>query len=144
MAGFIPVGSRAGISSVYADFLSGATLARYDSVKLSSGELALGTAGDALVGVNMEESVTNASEGVQVDITPYMLVIADNDGVGGAATVANVGEYADLIGATGAQLIDTSTFSTTVATFRMTELNPQGYGFDSDTSIGLFEIAERA
>jgi hypothetical protein len=50
--------------------------------------------------------------------------------------------WGDLIGATGAMYLDTSSLSTTQATLYNLKYNPQGYGYDSDTSIALVEICE--
>jgi hypothetical protein len=67
----------------------------------------------------------------------------DNDTTTFAST--HVGGRFDVIGSTGAQLVDTNTVAqdgSDSGQLFCIAYNPQGYGFNSDTSIGLFEIAE--
>lgn len=143
MNGAIPVGSLLGVSDVIREFNAAGTFAQNDFVMDdgSTGEIVVATAGSKILGVAMEAG-TSASTGVQVNITPFLEVIMDNDQVGGDAAATNILNYADFVGATGAMKVDTSTLSTTVAELVFVEFNPQGYGFDADESIGKFQIVE--
>jgi len=40
-------------------------------------------------------------------------------------------------------VVNSNTLSSTKAQLQCLAFNPKGYGFDSDTSIGLFYVAER-
>ena len=141
MYGAIPVGSRFGISPVLKKFTGGGTYAKGDLVMLTSGATVVATAGaENLLGV-ARVAGASASTNLEVDITPGLLVIMDNDNVGTTFAATHVGTKFDLVGTTGIMQIDTSSTSTT-GNLLCWEYNPQGYGFDSDTSIGLFQIDE--
>ncbi len=120
------------------------TITKGDSVMFSSGRLAVGTAGSKVIGV-ANETLTSAATSVSFAETivarPGDLFIADNDNVGTTFAATHVGTYFDVVGATNAQQIDTST-TTTTGTWLCLEYNPQGHGLDSDVSIGLFTPAE--
>lgn len=58
-----------------------------------------------------------------------------------AITQADVGKYATLTGATGAQQLDQTSLSTTVGQFRIAELDPRG---ESSTTRVLAEVTFRA
>jgi hypothetical protein len=142
--GFRPVGSLLGVSDVILEFNGGGTFAKYDLLTFDgSGELVISDAGDPEnIGVALE-AATASSTGVQVNVTPFLMVIADNDNVGTTFAATHVGEYADAIGATGEMGIDTSSHSdTTEATLFCLEYNPKGFGVDSDTSIGKYVLYE--
>lgn len=143
MYGFRTRGSLYGLEDAIMEFNAAGTFAADDSVMFdgSTGEIVVGTTGSKLVGIALE-AATEASEDVAVNATPFNTVIADNDNTGTTFAATHVGEYADLTGGTGAQVIDTSDFSTGVATFCALEYNPQGVGLDSDTSIGKFLLVE--
>jgi len=141
MYGAIPIGSFFGISDVLKEYDAGGTFALGDFVKMSSGELVVATAGDALFGLS-NEAATSASVKVQVNITPGLEVIMDNDDVGTTFAATLVGTLFDITGATGAQIVDTSTTGATGQLYCW-GYNPQGFGFNSDTSIGRFSLSER-
>lgn len=138
-------GSIFGISDFLMEFSSGATLAAGDLVNLESGELAAASASDFLIG-QTTEAATSSSTGVAVNVTRGLKLIMDNDNVGTTFAVTHVGAGFDITGATGAQIVDTSTLDQTytgLAThLRCLAYNPQDVGFDSDVSVGAFVIAQ--
>lgn len=140
MYGAIPVGSEFGISDVLRSYLGGGTFAKGDLVMLSSGEAVVATATNRVIGV-ANEAATSSSTNVEINVTPGLRVIMDNDNDSTTFAASHVGTYFDMIGSTGAHLVDTSS-TTTAATLYCLAYNPQGYGFDTDTSIGLFMLAE--
>ena len=141
MYGAIPKGSLIGISPVILEKDAGGTFAVGDFVKFSSGEYVVGTAAAAVAGVAME-AATSASSGVAANITPYLMVLMDNDNDTTTFAATHPGTYFDFIGATGAMLVDTNTTSATTGCLLCLEYNPQGVGLDSDTSIGKYVVIE--
>jgi hypothetical protein len=144
MTGAKVIGSLAGIDRVHMEFNAAGTFAASDFVKFdgSTGEIVVATAGASILGVAREAGVA-ASTGVQVDVTPLMVVLMDNDNDAETFAATHVGEWGDFTGATGAMVVNSNTLSTTRAQLQVLAYNPQGYGFDSDTSIGKFLVAER-
>lgn len=144
MYGAKVVKSLIGADRVHMEFNAAGTFAEGDFVMLdgSTGEVVVATAGSSILGV-AREAATNASTKVSVDITPYMVVLMDNDNDTETFAATHVGEWGDFTGGTGAMQINSNTLSSTKAQLQCLEYNPQGYGFDSDTSIGLFLVAER-
>lgn len=138
------VKSLVGADRVHMEFNAAGTFAAGDFVKLdgSTGELVVGTAGASILGV-AREAATSASTNVSVDITPYMVVLMDNDNDTETFAATHVGEWGDFIGGTGAMQVDSDTLSSTKAQLQCMAYNPQGYGYDSDTSVGLFLVTER-
>lgn len=127
---------------------SGAAIAKNDFVTLKTdGQAEPTAAGNPIFGIAME-----AASGSGVVINVYrafkgMLVMMDADQVGTTLTSAHVGGRVDTVGSTGAQLVDSSTIAqvgdgTDTGQLLIKAVNPQGFGFDSDTSITLCEIAE--
>ena len=143
MVGARTTGSLFGVASTLIERNSAGTFAADDLVKGdgSSGEAVVATAGSLVLGVAVE-SATSASTGVQIDATFASTVLMDNDNTGTTFAATHVDRYVDMIGGTGAIVIDTSSVNTTVATFKYLEYNPQGYGLDSDTSIARLLIME--
>lgn len=144
MTGARVIKSLSGQDRVHMEFNAAGTFAANDFVKFdgSTGEVVVATAGNSILGV-AKEAATNASTGVLVDITPMMVVLMDNDNDTETFAVTHVGEWGDFIGGTGAMVINSDTLSSTKAQLQCLAYNPKGYGFDSDTSIGLFFVAER-
>lgn len=141
MYGTLPIGSLFGISDVLREYDGGGTFTKFDLVKLVSGELVVATAGDTVLGVSNEDA-TSASVGVQVNVTPGLEVIMDNDNVGTTFDATLVGTSFDITGATGAQVVDTSTTGATGQLYCW-DFNPKGFGFDTDTSMGRYSLSER-
>jgi len=141
MYGAIPKGSLIGISPVILEKDGAGTFAAGDFVKFSSGEYVVGTAAAAVAGVALEAG-TSSSEDVQANITPYLMVLMDNDNDGTTFASTHPGTYFDFIGATGVMQVDTSSTSSTSGCLLCLEYNPQGVGLDSDTSIGKYVVIE--
>ncbi len=101
--------------------------------------------GQRLVGMALETATGNAASTVTclVCIDPTMRYLIDNDLDSATFTAANVLDNFDLIGATGAQLVDTSSQGTTGSLVCL-EFNPQIDPVKGDTSWGVFAIAENA
>lgn len=140
----IPRGSKlASIPKQILRFDSNATLAKNDLVNVESGQLEVAGAGDFLAGYVMQ-AATSSSSDVPVDVTPLQLVVMDNDNTGTTFAATHVGNYFDITGGTGVQIVDTSTAGATYTALAgqliCLEYNPQGVrsDLDSDTSVGLF------
>lgn len=95
-----------------------------------------------LVGVALE-TATGTAGTVQalICIDPFMRYLLKNDNLGTTFAVTHVLTNFDLIGATGAQLVDTSTTGTSGQLLCL-EYNPQIDPVASDTTYGIFMIAE--
>lgn len=128
---------------------NGVTVTKGDFVYMTSGRVSSASiAGARLIGV-AQSTVTGNSGGtnkVLVDVTRNALYAVDNDNVGTTFAASHVGQYMDLTGATGAQLADTSTVSTSSGQLLVWEYNPDivPTSIDSDDSVGIFSIAENA
>lgn len=144
MTGARVIKSLSGQDRVHMDFNASGTFAVNDFVIFdgSTGEVTVATAGNSILGV-AREAATAASTDVQIDITPMMVVLMDNDNDTETFAATHVGEWGNFIGGTGAMVVDSNTLSSTKAQLQCLAYNPQGYGYDSDTSIGLFFVAER-
>lgn len=126
---------------------SGVTVTKGDFVYFASGRLtSASVAGQPLIGVVLETATGNAGGTVEalVCIDPHMQYVIDNDNVGTTFAASHVGTKFDLIGATGAQLVDTSSTSATTGQLLCIEYNPQIDPHRDDVSQGLFVIAESA
>ncbi len=127
---------------------SGVTVTKGDFVYLTSGRVSSASpAGIRLLGVAQSTATGNSGGTVKVlvDVTPNALFACDNDNVGTTYAAAHVGTYFDIVGATGAQYVDTSTTSTT-GQLHAWEFGPDyiPYLNDTDDSVGIFSIAESA
>jgi hypothetical protein len=103
-------------------------------------------AGARCVGVT-QQTVTGNSAGTNkalVIVDQQMRYLIKNDNIGTTFAVTHVGTYFDLIGATGAQLVDTSTTSATTGQMICLEYNPQIDPVRTDTTYGVFMFAEHA
>lgn len=123
---------------------SGVTITEGDFVYFASGEVTNSSvATQKLIGVALETKtgVADNSVKVLVCVDPTMRYLVDNDNLVTTFAATHVGTYFDLIGATGAQLVDTSSTGTTGQLLCL-EYNPQVDPVRSDTSFGTFVIAE--
>ena len=123
---------------------SGVTITENDFVYFASGEITNATvAGARLLGMALQTATGVADNSVKclVCIDPTMRYLIDNDNDTTTFGVTHVGTNFDLIGATGAQLVDTSSTSTTGSLICL-EYNPQIDPVKTDTSWGVFMIAE--
>lgn len=144
MTGARVIKSLAGLDRIHMEFNASGTFAVNDFVIFdgSTGEVTVATNGVSILGV-AREAATSASTAVSVDITPFMVVLMDNDNAVETFAATHIGEWGDFTGGTGAMYVDSNTLSSTKAQLQCLAYNPQGYGYDSDTSIGLFFVAER-
>lgn len=102
-------------------------------------------AGERLLGQALETATgTAGTVECLVCIDPAMRYLIDNDNVGTTFAATHVGDYFNLTGATGAQLIDTSTTSDTLGQFVCIQYNPQVDPVASDTSWGVYVIVNSA
>lgn len=126
---------------------SGAAIAVGDLVTFKTdGQIEPTTTGDVIAGVALEAASGSGST-VRFVAGEGLRVLMDNDNTGTTFASTHVGGRFDMTGTTGAQVVDTSTVAqvgdgTDTGQLLCLEYNPQGHGYDSDTSIGLFEVAE--
>lgn len=134
-------------SSLNLPVANSTTVTAGDFVYFASGRItSASVAGQPLIG-QVQETATGNSAGTvkaQVIVDPTMRYIIDNDNVGTTFAATHVGTKFDLIGATGAQLVDTSSTSATTGQMLCLEYNPQIDPNKSDVSVGVFVIAEHA
>lgn len=126
---------------------SGVTVTKGDLVYFASGRITSATiAGARIIGQVLETATGNAGGTVKalVCVDPQMRYLLDNDNAGTTFAASHVGQYFDLIGATGAQLVDTSTASATTGQLLCLDYNPQISPVETDTSVGIFKVAEHA
>lgn len=132
----------------FMDVTAGAAIAKNDFVVLKTdGQAEPVASGAPIYGIALN-AASEAGDSIRVARAfKGMVVMIDADQVGTTLTSAHVGGRVDITGATGAQLVDSSTVAqvgdgTDTGELLIKEVNPQGYGFDSDASILLCEIAE--
>lgn len=126
---------------------NGVTVTDGDFVYFASGRITNASiAGQQLIGMVTETATGNSGGTVEalVIIEPTMLYLVDNDNVGTTFAATHVGTKFDLTGATGAQLVDTSTTSATSGQLLCVKYNPTIDPVSTDTSYGVFVIAEHA
>lgn len=124
---------------------NGVTITAGDFVYFSGGYLTNSSvAGKRLIGMAAETIVGDGTKKALVYVEPDLIFVVDNDNDSTTFAATHVGTYFDLTGATGAQLVDTSTTTANGAQLLAVEYNPKIQGLDSDTSQGLFVIAEHA
>lgn len=106
----------------------------------------IGMVQGAITGANTGSATGNAAGTVTVDVVidPELRYLLQNDNIGTTFAATHVGQYFDLIGATGAQLVDTSTVTTTTGTLLCVEYNPQIDPVKTDTSYGVFVLVNSA
>lgn len=147
MAGLRALGTvdgRSNFAALDLPVASGVTVTAGDAVYFSSGRVtSASVAGQRLIGVTKETATGNAGGTVTVSVIvdPRMRYLVDNDNDSATFAATHVGTHFDLIGATGAQLVDTNTTGTS-GQLLCVEYNPQIDPVKSDTSYGVFVIAE--
>lgn len=101
-------------------------------------------AGARLIGMAQETATGNSGGTVEtlIIVEPNAKYLIDNDNVGTTFAATHVGDYFDLVGATGAQLVDTSSTSNTTGQLVCLEYNPAIDPVKGDASWGVFKIAE--
>lgn len=125
---------------------SGVTIYEGDFVYFASGKVTNSSvATQRLVGMALGTATGNAAGTVKVSVCvdPNMVYLVDNDNDTTTFAATHVGTNFDLIGAAGAQLVDTSSTSTT-GSLTCIEYNPKIDPVATDTSWGLFVINEHA
>ncbi len=123
---------------------NGVTVTAGDFVYFASGRLTSATIAGALACGMVLETKTGDSAGTvkaQVCIDPWMVYLLKNDNDTTTFAASHVGTKFDLIGATGAQLVDTSTTGTS-GQLVCIEYNPQIDPVKADTTYGLFMLQE--
>ena len=139
------VGYLTGIDPVFMRFTAGGTFAKGDFVMIegTTGEIIAATGGSSILGV-ARMAGTDGLANVKVDVTPGMKVLMDNDQDSETFDAQDELQYFDIIAGTGAQIVNTDSNSGTKAQLLCLDYNPQGYGCDSDISMGLFLVVERS
>lgn len=125
---------------------SGVTVTKGDFVYFASGRItSASVAGARCVGMVLETATGNAGGTVKalVCVDPLMRYLLDNDNDTTTFAASHVGTNFDLIGATGAQLVDTSSTGTSGQLLCL-EYNPQIDPVRTDASWGVFILAEHA
>lgn len=124
---------------------SGVTVTAGDFVyQDASGRITNSSIGGArIVGMVLETATGNAGGTVTAltCVDPLMRYLLKNDNIGTTFAATHVLTNFDLIGATGAQLVDTSTTGTSGQLLCL-EYNPQIDPVKSDTTYGVFTVAE--
>lgn len=123
---------------------SGVTVTAGDFVYFASGRTTSATiAGARAIGMVMETATGDAGGSVKalVCVDPLMRYLLANDNLVTTFAATHVGTNFDLIGATGAQLVDTSTTSTTGQLVCL-EYNPRIEPVQNDLTYGVFVLAE--
>lgn len=126
---------------------SGVTVTAGDFVYFASGRITSATvAGARIIGKVTETAVGNAGGTVvaNVVIDPDVRYLLQNDNLVTTFAATHVGQYFDLIGATGAQLVDTSTVSATLGQVLCLEYNPQIDPVKTDLTYGVFLLINSA
>lgn len=126
---------------------NGVTVTAGDFVYFASGRITSATiAGARPIGMVTETQTGNVAGSVSalVAIDPDLRYLLQNDNIGTTFAATHVGQYFDLIGATGAQLVDTSTVSATLGTLVCLEYNPQIDPVKSDLTYGVFMVVNSA
>lgn len=123
---------------------SGVTVTAGDFVYFNSGRITSASIGGALLaGLALETATGNAGGTVKalVIVDPDVRYLLKNDNLITTFAATHVGSKFDLIGATGAQLVDTSTTGTSGQLVCL-EYNPAIDPVASDTTYGVFKIQE--
>lgn len=123
---------------------NGVTVTEGDFVYFASGRVTSATiANTRPVGVAKETATGNVAGTVRVLVSAEpnarYLVKAN-----ATLSAANVGRYFDLTGATGAQLVDNASVSSTDGSLYLVEVNPRIEPIQGDATYGVFTIAQHA
>ena len=122
---------------------NGVTVTEGDLVYFASGRItSASVAGARLIGQVLATATGNSGGTVTapVNVDPNAIYQIVNDNVGTTFAATHVGTYFDMIGATGAQLVDTSTTSATTGQMLCLAYNPDNAG----ATVGHYKIAEHA
>jgi len=128
--------------------LAGEAIAVNDFVNLvGDGKVEAADAGDPIFGIALEAATAEDDVITIAKVTPGMQFLMDNNNTSTTFAKTHVGARFDITGNSGEMLVDTSTAdqegdATDHGQLFCLEYNPQGFGLDSDTSIGIFQVAE--
>jgi len=123
-------------------------IAKNDFVTIvSDGDAECTDTGDPIFGIALEAADAADDIITVARIQPGMQFLMDNDNDATTFAATHVGGRFDITGATGEMIVDTSTVAQVgggaeTGQLFCIEYNPKGWGMDSDTSIGVFEVAE--
>lgn len=121
---------------------NGVTVTAGDFVYFSSGTITNASiGGQLLAGMALQTVVGDGTLTALVVVDPDVRYLLKNDNIGTTFAATHVGSKFDLIGATGAQLVDTSTTGTS-GQLACLEYNPVIDPVSTDTSYGVFKIQE--
>ncbi len=126
---------------------SGVTITAGDFVYFSSGRITSATIGTSRpIGFALETATGNSGGTVAalVVIDTDLRYLLQQDNVGTTFAATHVGQYFNLTGATGAQLVDTSSASATLGQLLCLEYNPQIDPVKTDTTYGVFMLVNSA
>lgn len=144
MAAYIrPLGSLTGhFNNVTEDFTTNGTVTNGDFVQFDgSGKVQAATTG-RIIGTAQSTALTGTT--VKVLMSPFVKYLVQNDNVGTTFAATHVGTYFNLTGATGAQLVDTSTTSSTLGQLLCLQFNPAIDPVKTDATWGVFAVAQSA
>lgn len=126
---------------------SGVTVTAGDFVYFASGRITSATVATSRpIGMAIETATGNAAGTVAalVVIDTDLRYLLQQDNIGATFAATDVGRYFNLIGATGAQLVDTSAVSATLGQLLCLEYNPQIDPVKTDTTYGVFMLVNSA
>lgn len=149
----IPKGPLFVLAEVLRNFDSNVTAQQFDLVNVQANQFEIVDGGEKIAGfINQKGSFTSSSTSVEVNITPFMTLVIDNDNDSATFAATDVGKVGDTIGGTGAQLLDTSslvagvTGGTSGGQLLVLEYNPQkargDASLDADLSVALVMVKE--
>jgi len=154
----IPQGSlfAGALPSISLPFESNVTGAQFDLVNIQNGQIEIVDAGETIAGYVVDKTaISSSSTDVQVDITPFMMLVMDSDTTGDDLAQDNIGELFDITGGTGAQIVDISETTAGEAATTSSQLilvkQNDGSNWDAgdvrdnlagDTSIGMLMVVE--
>ncbi len=121
--------------------ITAATIAGARPIGMVTGTLSNGLPQSSPGTITGNSAGTNTAD---VVIDPWMKYLLQNDNLVTTFAATHVGTYFDLIGASGAQLVDTSTTSATLGTLLCLEYNPQIDPVKSDLTYGIFLMVNSA
>ena len=155
------LGSAIGLTNAIAKtypVADGVTVHEGDFVALESGRVTnSGIAGKRLLGMvlgkdtdvsdhSTDREATGDSDGtvqVTVVVDPYAHYLVKNDNDGATFDEDSIGDYFDLTGGAGEQLVDTSTGGSDAAQLLAVDYNPYEHAnLDDNEDYGVFMIAE--
>jgi hypothetical protein len=130
------------------EVLAGEAIAKHDFVNfVGDGKVEAVDAGDPIFGYALEAATAEDETITIVRVVPGMQFLMDNDNVGTTFALTHIGGRFNITGDSGEMLVDTSSVDiagdgTDHGQLFCLGFNPKGFGMDSDTSIGIYQVAE--